>query len=223
MFNLLAKPQFLDEFYFLGKGIVQAARTGRPGQFLKSQNVGLVGGWGKGWLDEMAQPRGKRSISRAFLGGVRDRKLAGGVPQAIREGRSFLKTGWDWSFGPMLPVLGAMAAYNAAKAPKGEKLGSFAGRMTGDLIGATAGALMFGAPGAFAGTLMFGGRIGDAVAGTFTRAQGHLQRKASLEMGGHYYDFAAARTMRQVAVAEMSGSLLNGRQKLGQEAAMFHM
>lgn len=220
--NLPFKPQFLDEFYFLGKGLFQAARTGRPSQFLKTQNVGLVGGWGKGWLEEMAQPKGTRSIARGIFGGVRGGKVVGGVPQALREGGSFLKTGWEWSFGAMWPVLGGMAAYSAAKAPKGEKLGTFTGRMTGDLIGATVGALMFGAPGAFAGTLLFGSKIGEGMQNTFSRSQSYLQRKNSLEMGGRFYDFSAARTMRQAAVAEMSGSLLNARQYLGQEAAAMH-
>lgn len=223
MFNLLAKPQFLDEFYFLGKGIFQAARTGKPGQFLKSQNLGIVGGWGRGWMEEMAQPKGARSVGRAFLGGVRNGKMAGGIPEALRHAPGALKTGWEWSMGTMWPVLGAMAAYQGAKAPTGEKAGTFAGRLTGDLIGATAGALMFGAPGAFAGTLLFGGRIGDAIAGTFRDSQSYLQRKNTLNFGGRRYDFAAAYTMRQAAAQEMGGSLLNARQRLGQEAAMFHM
>jgi hypothetical protein len=224
----LLKPQFLDEYYLLGKGIFEAVKTGKPSQFLKSQNVGFVGGYTRGlgaevFRDGLKSARSPNAWRKGLLGGVRDGKVIGGWAESWREGRSFLKTGWQWSAGAMWPVLGAMAAYNAAKAPRGEKLGTFAGRMTGDLIGATAGALMFGAPGAFAGTLLFGSRIGEAVTGTFARAQSHLQRKNTLEMGGKYYDFSAARTMRQAAAAEMSGSLLNARQSLGQEAAMFHM
>jgi hypothetical protein len=43
-----------------------------------------------------------------------------------------------------------------------------------------------------------------------------------VQFGGNYRDTQAAATMRQAAVQEMSGSLLNARQYLGNEAFYLH-
>lgn len=208
------KPAMLDEFYFLGKNLFSAIKTGHPTQFLKEQNMGFLGGGARAGVMRIAEnPRNLRNWARApisaFKGGAKDLARAP-------------KLGWEWSYGALWPVMMGLSAYNASKAPAGQKMGTFAGNAAGDMIGAAAGAMLFGAPGAFIGNVFFGSRIGEAITSTINNAQAYNQRARTLEMGT-FHDTNAARTMRQVAAREMSGSLLNARQFLGQEAAAFHM
>lgn len=110
------------------------------------------------------------------------------------------------------------------------------GRAVGSLIGEAAGTLL----GAFAGPIgvMAGGTAGAIYGGDvgefFTRRgayeKGRLASfatagaiaKRKVQFGRGFRDTSEAQTMRQLAVQEMAGSLLNSRQYLGNESYFFH-
>ena len=191
-----------------------ALRKGRVQDFAKKMNLGLAGGYFQGVAAGVKNWRSPASVTRGVF--------ASGPAGAFHHGKGFLGTAYNWSYGPMWPVMTALAAYAASQAPSGERAGHFAGTIAGDIGGAAIGAAVLGGPGALAGGLLLGPRIGREIGGFLNSGNRFLQRRRSLEMGGGYYDFSAARTMRQAAVREMSGSLLNARQYLGQEAAALH-
>lgn len=102
--------------------------------------------------------------------------------------------------------------------------GAVAGALGGGLVAAAAGFAIPAAIGlgayqlAATGVQRFAyekGRFASLVT-----AGGLAEQK--VQFGGHYQDTQAAFTMRQLAVQEMSGSLLNARQYLGNEGFYFH-
>lgn len=102
----------------------------------------------------------------------------------------------------------------------------------GAAVGATVGSLLPG-PGTIIGAIV--GGIGGYMAGSTLStplaydlglAGRAIVRTARMQdrvqFGGGFVDTHAAYTMRQAAVMEMSGSMLNARQYLGNEAILFH-
>lgn len=87
--------------------------------------------------------------------------------------------------------------------------GSIIGSIAGGVVGYMAGAAALSSP-AYAL-----GRFGSQVARTGIS-------KSRIQFGGNFRDSQEAYTMRQLAVQEMAGSLLNARQYLANEAAFFH-
>jgi hypothetical protein len=109
---------------------------------------------------------------------------------------------------------------------------SATGGLAGELIGAALGA-PFGPLGVAVGQIA-GNFIGAPVAAFFTR-RGSYERgrrasyaaagaisKHKVQFGRGFRDTEEAYTMRQMAVQEMAGSLLNARQYLGNEAFFLH-
>jgi hypothetical protein len=109
--------------------------------------------------------------------------------------------------------------------------------LLGGSLGAGLGALLPIPGGSFVGGLaggFLGWSFGEGIADTFFE-QG-IRRKYLVEsevgrtaltrrkvnFGGNFRDSREAYTMRQQAVQEMAGSLLNARQYLGNEAAFMH-
>lgn len=141
----------------------------------------------------------------------------------------------------MMSIALADVGLSAATAPRGHMvsrgtaavagvLGGYAGYAAGSGLGAMIGSMIMPgigtATGGFIGGII-GGTIGDVIVRDPTeiamqRFAGLSRNMRHLEMGGTYLDTQAAMTMRQVAVRELSGSLLNARQYLGKEAILFH-
>lgn len=105
----------------------------------------------------------------------------------------------------------------------GATIGSALGLIGGAFIGPT-GAMVGGVAGSIVGSMV--GGLGDP----YFRGKGlYISDVARSSMsarrvnfGNRFRDTREAYTMRQMAVQEMSGSLLNARQYLGNEAAFFH-
>lgn len=119
------------------------------------------------------------------------------------------------------------AAYGAVR-----ETGALGLSSAGSLIGTVIGAPL-GVPGAMAGAMIGGvggyilGGIGFNKAATeigmgvrATVASARMMDR--LQFGGSFQDTQQAYTMRQRAIQEMSGSMLNARQYLGNEAAFLH-
>lgn len=122
----------------------------------------------------------------------------------------------------------------------GTGVGGAIGGFTGMAMGAAVGSIIPGIGTAIGGTV--GGLVG-AIAGTIPGeiiGGNLLQRPAAavgrgaraivrtsravdtVQFGGNFVDSQGAYTMRQRAVADMSGSMLNARQFLGNEAIFLH-
>jgi hypothetical protein len=115
--------------------------------------------------------------------------------------------------GAAAGVLGGYAGYSA-----GAALGAAVGSVIAPGIGTAVGGFLGGIAGGAVGDLAVRDPVEHGVQ-TFANFAGRMAR---LEMGGNYLDTQAALTMRQVAVREMSGSLLNARQWLGKESLLMH-
>jgi hypothetical protein len=131
----------------------------------------------------------------------------------------------------MLALAAADVAISAGTAPKGHMISSTVSSLagqTGGLLGAVIGQELIPIPvvGAIIGATV-GGVLGDMALRSPTEHAVHafttLAKSVShLEMGGDYEDTQLNLTMRQVAVKEMSRSVLNARAYLGKEAAFMH-
>lgn len=112
-----------------------------------------------------------------------------------------------------------------------------AGAWLGGAVGGGIGALIPLPGAAFVGGIVggfVGWTIGEQVIGTFVEmgirrealVKSEIGRTAltrrRVNFGGNFRDSREAMTMRQRAVQEMAGSLLNARQYLGNEAAFMH-
>jgi hypothetical protein len=138
------------------------------------------------------------------------------------------KTGYGVGFKGNLPFFIAFGAYAVATAPRGHKLSALAGGGVG--FGATAvvgGAIAgaFGIPptiGALAAGFIFGNSVDEGISNTVQSAVDFGSNMRKARFGGDYRDTQTAVTMRQAAAREMSRSLMNARQWLGQEGAFMH-
>ena len=126
--------------------------------------------------------------------------------------------------GALTAQVGGIASYYAAK--------TFGG-IIGRFVGGTVGGLVGGAPGAAAGAYA-GGKIGSWSKFVAPMFFDPLTRKISrpvdraVQMAQHQVHFGGlqdsqpAYTMRQRALQEMRGSLLNAKQYMGREAQLMH-
>ena len=114
----------------------------------------------------------------------------------------------------------------------GQGVSGASGAILGEVIGTIAGA-PFGPAGVAVGQIA-GNFIGAPVAAFFTRRRSYEKgrmasyaaagaiSKHKVQFGRGFRDTEEAYTMRQAAVQEMAGSLLNARQYLGNEAFFLH-
>lgn len=141
--------------------------------------------------------------------------------------------GAKMALGSQQYLMPPMLALSFALAPRGEKLSSVTSAAAGIGLGSGAfGALgfMLGGPvGGFLGTLAGGFLVDNYVSDTVKAGMDYVHNVGlnayRLETGYQNQALAnsqVAYTMRQLAVQEMSGSLLNARQYLGQEANFLH-
>lgn len=116
-------------------------------------------------------------------------------------------------------MLGAAVA--AGTAPRHHAVSSVAKSLVPTVASAVGFALGGGWGALVAGAI--GDIASDTVVGRGVQALNDLgQRRGRINMGGDYEDTQAAYTMRQMAAQSMSGSMLNARRYLGQEAAFLH-
>lgn len=154
--------------------------------------------------------------------------LAGG---AFKKFKGFGKTAWaentvgnlyGYTYQGVWPLMAMGAAYYGSKAGQGQMLGTSAGFM-GAALPSGVGALLAGGPGAAIAGVMYGEDSARWIRNQ-VNMQGSRQRKQMrFEMGDpKWEETETSYTMRQRAVKEMSGSLLNARHIMGREAALFH-
>lgn len=136
-------------------------------------------------------------------------------------------TRWASKTGREEDYIGGFA-FGATKAA-GANIGATGGAMAGAAIGSAIlpgfGTVIGGIIGGIAGYT-----IGDTAMTDFAYQQGRFYSsmaatsvsRSKIEFGTGFNDSQAAYTMRQMAVQEMSGSLLNARQYLGNEAYFMH-
>lgn len=141
--------------------------------------------------------------------------------------------GMKMALGSQQYLLPPLLAASFAMATRGEKLSSMTSAAAGIGLGSGAlGALGFmvggpfgGAVGTFAGGFLVDNYISNTVKAGMDYIHNIGMNAYRLETGYQNQQFAnspTAYTMRQLAVQEMSGSLLNARQYLGQEANFLH-
>ena len=132
-----------------------------------------------------------------------------------------LRSGYDFSFRGAAIFNIPLAAFSMASAPRGHAVSAGAESLSMGM-GGLLGGLMFGPLGAIAGGVIadtyFAGQVGKA----FQSLHDLDRNLHRLHMGGDYQDTQQNYTMRQAAVAEMSGSLMNARAWLGREGRAMH-
>lgn len=166
---------------------------------------------------------GKKTHGSLFKGArLASAAAAGSKLSQFRAGSAGMwKSAYNNSFAGFMYLGLPMALYTASSAPRGHFLSKGFGS-AGGLIGSAVGGLIGGIPGA-----IVGGALGDQVSEKFIgdtyQSFSELNRNiTALNMGGNYRDTQKSFTMRQNAVREMSGSLMNARSVLGKEAAYMH-
>lgn len=158
------------------------------------------------------------ALAPAFIGG-----------EAVRK-----SVEWGTSSGYQEDYVGGFVyGWEHGKARAG---GMIAGDIIGVGIGATIGALVGGPFAAFTAMVgsVAGSLVGESVGGILyqkrayergriaARATAGALAKRKVQFGRGFADSQQAYTMRQMAVQEMAGSLMNARQYLGNEAAFYH-
>lgn len=169
---------------------------------------GLAGSWSGGMIpaafDLMAHP---------FM----PQKYLGFAASPFRG----LKSGYDMSLRGTAILNVPLAAFSMATAPRGHALSAGAESLSMG-IGGLLGGVMFGPAGAIAGGILADTGASRAVGKAFQALHDLDRNLHRLHMGGDYQDSEQAYTMRQAAVQEMSGSLLNARAWLGREGRAMH-
>lgn len=141
-----------------------------------------------------------------------------------------LGIGYQMGFkGGAIFVVGGIA-YGMATAPTGRALSTGISYGVGfgvaALIGGAIGGLLGGVPGAYVGSFaaQFIGMeaVEAGIAKPIQWAVDFGTNMRRLNFGGDYRDTQQAYTMRASAAREMSRSLMNARQWLGQEGAFMH-
>lgn len=149
------------------------------------------------------------------------------APKAGTGALQGAKIGYSVGLKGNLPFALLGAGYYAATAPRGQAIskGVAAGTSFGatSVLGGVVGGMLGGPIGAWAGAIvapiLFGDVIDKAVGGTIQSAVDFGTNQRRMRFGGDYRDTNTAMTMRQAASREMSRSLMNARQWLGQEGA----
>jgi hypothetical protein len=189
-------------------------------ELLKDKNYGAT--WKISALRRSAEDEIRRGLGRTGLQKPKPRGLLTGYAH-YGIGRAsnviFNKTSWMWAAALGIP----MTAMAVGSAPRGKAVSTAAKGMletVGGMVGAGIGASLLGLPGELIGGFA-GAELGKVASvldyATNARAQGRY-----LNFGAGYKDTEQAYTMRQRAVQEMGRSVLNARQYLGKEAALFH-
>lgn len=140
------------------------------------------------------------------------------------------KIGYSVGLKGNLPFAVLGGAYAAATAPRGQAISR--GAAAGVSWGATAAiagtiGTMVGGPAAgwvasVVAPMLIGDTVDKAIAGVIQPMVDFGSNMRKMRFGGDYRDTQTAHTMRQVAAREMSTSLMNARQWLGQEGAFMH-
>lgn len=116
-------------------------------------------------------------------------------------------------------------AFSGALAPQGQTVQKTVGALgatAASAAGSIAGFMLAGPAGAILGGVLadpYGRRAAENAYTTVTETSRRIRR---LDFGDTYKDSEMAFTMRQRAAQELGGSLLNARQYLGREGALFH-
>ncbi|MGC1582164.1 MAG: hypothetical protein WA766_11805 [Candidatus Acidiferrales bacterium] len=140
------------------------------------------------------------------------------------------KIGYEMGFkGGSLFVIGG-AAYGAYTAPRHHKISEALGQGTsfgvtsllGGVIGGAVGGPIGAYVGSFAAQILAESTVANGIAGIVQPIVDFGTNMRKQRFGGDYRDTQTAYTMRGAAAREMSRSLLNARQWLGQESAFLH-
>ena len=182
--------------------------------------------------DFFTKDRTFREASAGFLKGA-------AIPLELAIGAAFVVAGgitgaaeWGAPTGLGEDYVGG-AVYGATKAAGsalGMSVGAFVGGTIGTLIPVPVIGTAFGSiAGSIVGTIVgdsIGGKVFGGPAKEFGMAARAVVRTSRavdrIQFGGSFVDSRAAFTMRQAAVQEMSSSMLNARQYLGNEASFLH-
>lgn len=140
------------------------------------------------------------------------------------------KIGYKLGFKGGSPFVIGGIAYGMATAERGKAISTGIATGTGfgvsSLIGGAIGGMFGGVPGAYIGSLaaqfLVGEHVDKAIAGVIQPMVDFGTEMRKMRFGGDYRDTQTAYTMRGVAAREMSRSLMNARQWLGQEGAFMH-
>jgi hypothetical protein len=140
------------------------------------------------------------------------------------------KIGYSTGLKGNLPFAILGGAYAAATAPKGQAVSR--GLASGVGWGGTAAiagilGTMVGGPAAgwvasVVAPMVLGDSVDKAIVGMVQPLVDFGSNMRKMRFGGDYRDTQTAYTMRAVAAREMSTSLMNARQWLGQEGAFMH-
>lgn len=122
-------------------------------------------------------------------------------------------------------LLALDVAASVAFAPRGRAVekaaGAIGGQMTA-LLGGAVGMMIAGPAGAVVGAMLADPVGRNFAEHTYAAATHEGRMLRNLQTGGDYVDTPIAYTMRQRGLQELSSSLLNARQYLGQEANLLH-
>lgn len=159
---------------------------------------------------------------------VRAGLRVGTFAQKSPWGQMRLGAGW-------LAVGVPLAAFEAANAPKGQKISMLTGQTGGLLMyPALAGVASMGLsviPGIGPITAVVLGSmlaaypdnlLGNSLARKVRTFSEFGLRSRHLEMGGSYQDTLLAERQRQIAIQDMNATMIPGRRYLGQEALLMH-
>jgi len=135
-----------------------------------------------------------------------------------------LKAGWKQSMLGGLGEFGLLsigAAAGAARSTRGRKINTFAAGMVSWPVASMVGGLV-GGPLGLAVSLIATPTIEHTLVKGLNAVEDFGQYHRKTMMGYNYREGQGVYTMRQLAVQEMSGSLMNARQVLGKEGMLMH-
>lgn len=146
-----------------------------------------------------------------------------------REGYHGIKTGYKLGFIGGSPFIIGGAAFGFAFAKPRHGVSQAAGEAVGygmaNVLGGIVGGMLGGVPGAYIGSfaagIIGGEKMSKAVADVVQPMIDFGYNVNHVNFGGNFKDSNIAITMRQRAAQELSGSLINARNFLGQESAFF--
>lgn len=159
------------------------------------------------------------------------------VRMGLRVSRAAQRSIWGQiKFGPGGLAVGVpLAAFEAAAAPRGQKLSSLSGSagsliMYPPLAGVASVGLSF-IPGIGPIAAIVLGSVlasypdsllGDSLSRKVRTFSEFGLRRRHLDMGGSYRDTLIAERQRQIAIQDMNAAMIPGRRYLGQEALLMH-
>jgi len=152
--------------------------------------------------------------------------IAGGISGASQWGS---QTGLQEDYVGGAVAGTAMGLASSTADVVGGAAGSLAGAAVGTMIMPGIGTIAGGIIGGIGGSIG-GSKAGHALFGSAAQNLGLAARAVvrtsravdTVQFGGNFVDSKGAYTMRQRAVQDMSGSMLNARQFLGNEAIFLH-